>query len=281
MATYKIAGLVVRTLFSHVSVEDEFAEYSVPEVGRVDVVVEIVEETRQNIPAALTMVAEDEFKSIATKGDEYYFIYREGWHILFSRLSVDALTGSATISICVDRGKSIAEIPRWAIRSAIMYPFFAYLISNGIFPLHSCGLSLDGRGILVSGTSGSGKSTIGKILVERYGAKYLGEDVNACLKDGHFSGMPFSRIINNAESCVHAVFFLGNKTGRLSQADIADNLMKSDFAIRGLRASVDTVVSVAKCFSTCKRCFMISRKGQTEDETASLVYDLAFGRKEL
>lgn len=281
MATYKIAGLVVRTLFSHASVEDEFAEYSVPEGGRVDVVVEIVEATRQTIPAALTMVAEDEFKSIATKGDEFYFIYREDWHILFSRLSVDATTGLATISICVDRGVSIAEIPRWAIRSAIMYPFFACLISNGIFPLHSCGLSLDGRGILVSGTSGSGKSTIGKILVERHGAKYLGEDANACLKDGRFLGMPFSRIINNAESRVNAVFFLGNKTGRLDQADIADNLMKSDFAIRGLRASVDTAASVAKCFSICNRCFMISRSGQTEEETASLVYDLAFGRKEL
>lgn len=281
MVTYKIAGLVVRTLFSHASVEDEFAEYSVPEVERADVVVEIVDETQLNIPSTLTMVAKDEFKSIATKGDECYFIYRKDWHILFSRLSVDAMTGLATISICVDRDESIAEIPRWAIRSAIMYPFFACLISNGTFPLHSCGLSLDGKGILVSGTSGSGKSTIGKILVERHGAKYIGEDVNACLKDGYFSGMPFSRINNNAVSCVNAVFFLGNKMGRLDQAEIADNLMKSEFGICGLRASVDTATSVAKCFSMCNRCFMISRSGQTEEETASLVYDLAFGRKEL
>lgn len=279
MATYKIAGLIVRTLFKHNGIEQEFAGYSVPETNDVDVIVELMNRTHVQIPANLKAVRQDCFKDVLTDGESYYFIYRQNRRVVSSKLVPSVANGPVMVEIYVNGSSKFSDIPSLEIRFAIMHPFFVYLLSRGLFPLHSCGLSLKGKGVLISGRSGSGKSSIGKILVDRHGATYLGDDINACRTDGLFFAMPFSRVNNNFEATADAVIFLGSEASRLRQEDIVSQLVGSEFGMPWANTSTETAKAVAGYLAAHAKCFMISRRGQLEDETASLVLKLVFGKE--
>jgi len=279
MATYKIAGFIVRTLFSHASVEREFAAYEIPEPGYADVTVGIKEVGDPGAPTIPQPVEHDPYKAIASDGEGCYFVYKKSRHIAFSVLSFRQGLDRAVISIYLDNEENLADVPRYEIRNAIMHPFFECLFEKERFPLHSCGLSLAGRGILISGASGSGKSSIGKVLVAKYGAEYVGEDINVCSVDGCFWGTPFSHINNNKTASQDVVVFLGETTKRLGLPELKEELLASEFATRGLFSCRHAAERVAAFIADRANCFMVSRSGQTEEETASLVYGLAFGRE--
>lgn len=281
MATYKIAGLLVQTLFSHANVESEFVCYLVPKTSVVDIVIRVCNQSEMALPSSILAIDDDEYKTTVIDGETCCFIYRRNLYIPYSRLSINPENKKATISICVGKIDEISMLPRKEIRFAVMHPFFHYLFSRRLFPLHSCGLTLGGRGIVISGASGSGKSTIGRILTARYGAEYLGEDINACSTDGRIFGMPFSRVNNNREAQVATVVFLGDKLTRMDWETLRSELLASEFALRGNRSCMETATCLAKCLTESARCYMISRLGLTKEETASIVYDLALGRKEL
>lgn len=281
MATYKIAGFIVRTLFSHASIEREFAAYEILEAGSADVAVEIKGLGGAGVPTIPQPVEHDSYKAIASDGEGCYFVYKQSRHVAFSVLSSRQGIGRAVISIYLDNEENLSDVPRYEIRNAIMHPFFEYLFTKERFPLHSCGLSLEGKGILISGASGSGKSSIGKVLVAEYGAEYVGEDINVCSVDGRFWGTPFSHINNNKTASQDVVIFLGEKVKRLGLSELKEEILESEFATKGLISCGYAAEKVAACIAGRASCFMISRSGQTEEETASLVYDLAFGREVL
>lgn len=281
MVAYKIAGSVIRTMFRHENVEHEFAAYLTEDAESVDIEVKVVRQSCVRIPEQGHVVSQDKYKTIVIENGVSDFIYRQNNHVLCSRLSDAGRDGTAQISIVIDDEVDVQKLGKIELRFAIMDPLFAYLWSKGIFPLHSCGLSLGGTGVLISGASGSGKSSIGRILVQRYGAKYIGDDVNACSSDAHVWGLPFSRINNSNECVVRSVVFLGDRTARLSEEDIVDELMSSEFAVASVSGCVETARRVASCFARCGRCFMVSRFGQTEEETAEFVHSVATGKNEL
>lgn len=67
-------------------------------------------------------------------------------------------------------------LARWAASHALFtLAFIECLKRRGRFSLHAAGLALDGRGILVAGTSGSGKSTTAIALL-RGGFGFLADD---------------------------------------------------------------------------------------------------------
>ena len=278
VATYKIAGLIVRTLFKHNGIEQEFVGYSVPEMDAVDVIVEMVDRAHMQTPANLRTIRQDSFKDVSTDGESYCFSYKKNRRVVCSKLVPGAKYGPVTVMIYINDTTKLFDVPSLEVRFAIMHPFFVHLLSRGLFPLHSCGLSLQGKGILISGDSGSGKSSIGKILVNRYGATYLGDDVNACTTDGRVFAMPFSRVNNNIEAPVGAVIFLGTRAGRLRQEDVVRQLVESEFGMRWAHASEETAKAVAAYLATHTRCFMISRNDQLEGETAATVLELVFGK---
>lgn len=280
-AIFRIAGVVVQTFPSKVKFEQVLAGYTTSEDVQPDVIVKVIEQNGINIPMSSTVLERGGFRTMVADDGTSYFLYTKSHHVSCSKLNSSSSNRQAVITIFLNQGKGISTLPRWEMRFAIMCPFFAYLFSREMFPLHSCGLSLHGKGILISGASGSGKSSVGRVLVSEYGANCLGEDINACSTNGQFYGMPFSRINSNSEMMIDTVIFLGERTKKLDRAEIENELMLSEFAMHGLCTCIETARKLSKWLVDAAKCFTISHDGQNVNETASLVHDLAFGLKEL
>lgn len=71
-------------------------------------------------------------------------------------------------------GSSIEEVKLYLLGSC----FGAVLLQRRILPLHGSCVSIDGRGILITGKSGAGKSTIATALLNK-GCKIITDDVAA------------------------------------------------------------------------------------------------------
>lgn len=72
-----------------------------------------------------------------------------------------------------------SELPQPALRSYLLGSAFTLLLmQKGILPIHGSALSLNGTGIIISGCSGSGKSTTAQAL-QRNGYQFVADDISA------------------------------------------------------------------------------------------------------
>lgn len=275
LQVHKIADLFVKFWFNHYKIEQEFSEYVTSNEEIIDVNIEILNQSTMNLSFSGNLKNnKNQSKIIALSPDFRCVIWENNEYIKFSRLKIDKDNDRAVITLFLDDERNISNIPVHKIRYALMYPFFAFMFFKGIFPLHSCGISLNGIGILISGVSGIGKSSIGKILVGQYGASYLGEDINACTEDGFFWGIPFSKVNNNSQAKINIAIFLGDRTVKLAKEDILDCLMKSEFAVPNITQCYQTAVKIASYMENKTYAFMISRDNYTIEQSALFIYNL-------
>ena len=271
---YKIADIFVKFLFNHSMIEQEFYKYetSADEISDVDI--EIIQ-SKSNLSFFADRGDNERLSKIIRLDPDFRrIVWQNNEYIEYSQLKMDHDNARAVISLFVDNERKISSIPVSEIRYAIMYPLFAFMFFKGVFPLHSCGMTLNGIGILISGVSGSVKSSIGEILVNQYGASYLGEDINACSGDGFFYGIPFSKVNQNARSRIDVVIFLGDRTFKLERKDIVDCLMKSEFAVPEITQCYKTVNKLALDLENNSYCYMISHGNYTIEESALFVNNL-------
>lgn len=279
MKKYRLANYIVQMSFANENLDKTFSDYLVSDSENPDVIIKIRRQKNNLITAQSQVLVDDVFKTVVADEGSYCFIYKQNLDVVLSKLIIDPAGTSSTIVLYVGGRERIERLSARELRIAIMNAFFFFLFSVGVFPLHSCGVMLNGRCILVSGPSQSGKSTIGKILVEKYGATYMGDDINACTSTGRVYSLPFSRVNNNVEATIGTVIFIGDKTFAIGKKEIEKELIESEFGMIGLDLCETMAGNIAAYLAEEARCFMISRRGQTEAETASLVYGLANGER--
>lgn len=97
---------------------------------------------------------------------------------------------------CITKGELIAVERHEEVDSATLKLFLlgscmgAILIQRGIIPIHGSAIYYKGKGILIVGDSGAGKSSLASALIEK-GAKLLSDDVIPCkLIDDYYYAVP-------------------------------------------------------------------------------------------
>lgn len=95
------------------------------------------------------------------------------------RALCDLGTGQVRVSVCRPQ-----PADAWLLSHPIItLPLIELLKRRGCYSLHSAGLSLGGRGLLLPAASGSGKSTLALALL-RAGFDFLGDDMMFLTPDG-------------------------------------------------------------------------------------------------
>jgi hypothetical protein len=79
--------------------------------------------------------------------------------------------------VCVSYLESEADSPFLLTHPCFIIPLSELLKRRGLYMVHAAGVSLDGKGLLIAGASGAGKTTLALALV-RAGFGFLGDDTN-------------------------------------------------------------------------------------------------------
>jgi len=79
--------------------------------------------------------------------------------------------------VCVSYLESEADNPILLTHPCFIIPLSELLKRRGLYMVHAAGVSIDGKGLLIAGASGAGKTTLALALV-RAGFGFLGDDTN-------------------------------------------------------------------------------------------------------
>jgi hypothetical protein len=88
------------------------------------------------------------------------------------RARVEATAGSALVSVL----EPVDEVAWAATRPLVTLPLLELLKRRGVFGVHAGGVALEGRGVVLAGTSGAGKTTL-TLALALAGFDLLGDDM--------------------------------------------------------------------------------------------------------
>lgn len=234
---YKIAGFVMNTNIPAHNLRNNFNEYLCFDKSKPDVYAILSSETDKSLYTPKISV--NEYKYYTFQDSTHYYIYKKNRYVLRSEIK------NNNITICIVPDLENNEEVNTEITYALMDSFYTFLHIRKTFCLHSCGIIINGKGVLVAGQSGSGKSRLVHELAKCYKIQYVGEDINACRienKEIVFYGMPWCRINFNVSSKVDKLIYLCNTN------DIYEELYESEFCMRWLSCCNNLVDIFSKAF---------------------------------
>jgi hypothetical protein len=169
-------------------------------------------------------------------GDHLYVDAGQGVHLL-----AEPSAGRACVSLGHRRPPDL-----WLLsRPMFTLPLLESAKRRGRFGLHAAGVAVEGQGILLPGSSGTGKSTLAIALV-RAGMDFLGDDmVFLCPVDGGVRGLAFPDDIDFTDAT--ARFF--PELDALPRRGLRDGWPKR-------RASVDQLAGACLAFD-CRPCALV------------------------
>lgn len=272
---YKIAGYIIESFINPQFLRSNFEDYEIIYDGIADVVINVILNSDLEIQSVVKDL--DEYKNFFSKGQTYSYIYKRNRYVVGCEIQI-VNCGTSIINIFVNNNSCDLEIVKREITYSFMDTFYTFLTEQGTFCLHSCGFTVNNKGILISGDPGSGKSTIVKELSKCFMLKYVGEDINACKDEGKFYGMPWCRINNNTFSNINAVIFLGDKTDEIEKDIIYDLLIKSEFSMNWLPGCIETVNRLSNTLYKESKCFMLNnhKNNTSVEKIKTLVKEIAY-----
>jgi hypothetical protein len=108
------------------------------------------------------------------RGEVLYDDANDRLHLAFDHIRAlcDPVQGVTRVSVC---GEEWAD--RWLLSHPVLtLPLLEMLKRRGLYNVHAAGLSRGGRGLLVAGSSGAGKTTL-TIALARAGFDFLSDDM--------------------------------------------------------------------------------------------------------
>lgn len=257
---YKIVGYIIKSFIDPRFFRSNFEDYKVIDDKKVDLVVNMKINTNKRLPSFAKDV--DEYKYYYFENESHCYFYKKNKYVISCNLYISVQEASS-IDIFVSEENYDLAIIKKEITYSFMDSFYSFLTEKGIFCLHSCGFSINDKGILISGAPGSGKSTLANELSKCFLVRYVGEDVNACKVEMTFWGMPWCRVNNNTFSSIDVIIFLGDRNMELKEDDIYKLLMKSEFSMNWLPSSCLTARKLSTVINQKVKCFMLKN---TKDE---------------
>ena len=239
--TYGIAGYVIESFIPSEYLRGNFVEYEISKSDKVlpDVMVRLVYED-VNCKTVGKQIAEN--KIFYCFNNVYTYQYTNYKYISYSRLVMD--NNMNTIIIYSTKDKiELDELFNYKteVSYAFRDVFYSFLIEKNNLCLHSAGYIKNKKGFLISGHSGSGKSTRIRNIKDKI---IVGEDVNVCkIVNGKmiFGALPWCRINNNVWGELSQIVFLGNKEKTMSIDEIKNELSKNEFVMSWLPNSGNVV----------------------------------------
>lgn len=153
--------------------------------------------------------------------------------IVTDEIEPSTCTPESNIEICSDI--------TYSLRDGV----YIFLSLKGKMCLHSCGMIVNNDGILVIGSSGSGKSYYSKLLFSPDDDDYVGEDMNICsIESNHivFTATPWCRKNNNRYAIAKKIILLETYTNKnYVTHDVYLMLCQSEFSFSWLPDSKERI----------------------------------------
>lgn len=213
---------------------------------------------------------------IINNKDPFLFCYREG-NLLFGLQH--ELTGEYNAYIC--------SSPAIAEKTALQYATLLESIKDNIFGFHSVTMEQDGRVILLSAPSGTGKTTHSELWRKHFGARVINGDyafLEAKEDETVFHGTPFSGSSpyhEEGEWRVDDIVFIKqapyNRATRLSGRAAYINFIENAFIPRWDKEKTTAVLALIE--RTLKNVRVWQLECTPDREAAEVLYEAIFEKK--
>lgn len=110
------------------------------------------------------------------------FVYADGFRFEWNGVATFDIFDGNRIEYCP--GTKWTGVLPWPFYSTITALLLAW---RGSLPFHGCAVSIDGKGVLICGVSGAGKSSLTAALVAE-GARFLSDDLSVVVPDKDKNG---------------------------------------------------------------------------------------------
>lgn len=237
---YNIAGYIIASTIPDILLRSNFNEYEILDDSRCDIFISInyINDEKED----RIFIDVDNYRYYSYKNNNHTYMYKNNVYVskcivLFKE------NMEAEAKIVLKNEVSYADIAKREITYAFRDALYTYLIVNKALCLHSCGFIDNGKGILISGEPGSGKSTLVKKYALSNNITIVGDDINVCKFSCKptFFGTPCCRINNNLKNEIHIIIFLGNEDKNLDAEDIYELLLTNEFCMKWI-PNVDVIL---------------------------------------
>ncbi len=260
---YKIAEYIISSDIPKEFLKNNFPDYEITSDESPDITVKLIYDEKTALTSDFIDI--DNYKYYKYDNGIHTYICKNNQYVNSCIISYRK-NAVSEIFILLKSADYIDEIIKREVTYAFMNSFYIILVSDIKLSFHSCGFIYNKKGILLSGDPGSGKSTILKMLSNKFNLKVVGEDINACsFSDSlQFYGMPWCRINQNIKADIFMIIFLGNENKKLSEKELYDALMQNEFCLGWIKDCRLYLKHISHILYTNVSCYMVNNKKNNE-----------------